>query len=36
MASGGFVEGRYPKLTLPSKVAGIIGMHEEYARQKGP
>lgn len=31
----GLVEGRYPKLTLSSKVAGIIGTHEEYVRQKG-
>lgn len=27
--------GRYPKLTLSSRVAGIIGTHEEYVRQKG-
>ena len=31
----GLVEGRYPKLTLSSRVAGIIGTHEEYVRQKG-
>ena len=31
----GLVEGRYPKLTLFSRVAGIIGTHEEYVRQKG-
>lgn len=30
----GLVEGRYPKLTLSSRVAGIIGTHEEYVRQK--
>lgn len=31
----GLVEGRYPKLTLSSKVAGVIGTHEEYVRQRG-
>lgn len=31
----GLVEGRYPKLTLSLRVAGIIGTHEEYVRQKG-
>ena len=31
----GLVEGRYPRLTISSKVAGIIGTHEEYVRQKG-
>lgn len=31
----GLVEGRYPKLTLSSRVAGIIGTYEEYVRQKG-
>lgn len=31
----GLVEGRHPKLTLSSRVAGIIGTHEEYVRQKG-
>ena len=31
----GLVEGRCPKLTLSSRVAGIIGTHEEYVRQKG-
>lgn len=31
----GLVEGRYPRLALSSKVAGIIGTHEEYVRQKG-
>lgn len=31
----GLVEGRYPRLTLSSKVAGIIGTHEEYVRQNG-
>lgn len=31
----GLIEGRYPKLTLSSKVAGIIGTHEEYVRQQG-
>ena len=35
LRSRGLVEGRYPKLTLSSKVAGIIGTHEEYVRQKG-
>lgn len=31
----GLVEGRYPNLIVSSKVAGIIGAHEEYVRQKG-
>ena len=31
----GLVEGRYPNLIVSSKVAGIIGTHEEYVRQKG-
>jgi len=31
----GLVEGRYPKLIISSKVADIIGTHEEYVRQKG-
>lgn len=31
----GLVEGRYPKLIISSKVAGVIGSHEEYVRQKG-
>ncbi|MBM6908117.1 putative DNA binding domain-containing protein [Collinsella intestinalis] len=35
LRSRGLVEGRYPRLTLSSKVAGIIGTHEEYVRQKG-
>lgn len=35
LRSRGLVEGRYPKLTLSSRVAGIIGTHEEYVRQKG-
>lgn len=35
LRSRGLVEGRYPKLTLSSKVAGIIGTHEEYVRRKG-
>lgn len=35
LRSRGIVEGRYPKLTLSSRVAGIIGTHEEYVRQKG-
>ena len=35
LRSRGLVEGRYPRLSLSSKVAGIIGTHEEYVRQKG-
>ncbi|WP_419086146.1 hypothetical protein [Slackia isoflavoniconvertens] len=31
----GLVEGRYPKLLISSKVAAVIGSHEEYVRAKG-
>ncbi len=31
----GLIEGRYPNLIVSSKVAGIIGAHGEYVRQKG-
>lgn len=31
----GLVEGRYPKLLISSKVAAVIGSHEEYIRAKG-
>lgn len=31
----GLIEGRYPKMTLSPRVAGIIGTHEEYVRKKG-
>lgn len=31
----GLVEGRYPKLIVSSRIAGIIGTHEDYVRQKG-
>ncbi len=30
----GLVEGRYPKLLISSKVAAVIGSHEEYVRAK--
>ncbi|WP_165052610.1 MULTISPECIES: RNA-binding domain-containing protein [unclassified Adlercreutzia] len=35
LRSRGLVEGRYPNLIISSRVAGIIGTHEEYVRQKG-
>lgn len=35
LRSRNLVEGRYPRLTLSSMVAGAIGTHEEYVRQNG-
>ena len=31
----GLIEGRYPNLVISSKVAAVIGTHEEYIRKKG-
>lgn len=31
----GLVEGRYPRLSISSKVAVAIGVHDEYVRNKG-
>lgn len=31
----GLIEGRYPNLVISSKVAAVVGSHEEYVRAKG-
>lgn len=35
LRESGLVEGRYPRLTISSKVAAVTGTHEEYVRSKG-
>ena len=35
LRDAGLVEGRYPNLSISSKVAGAIGAHKEYVKKRG-